>query len=176
MMRMHQVPFSYGFLVKNAQKCAAWLRRTLEAGDEPERVHCKRGAKSAGIVFDTIAKWHDFVARFKDDGLPNSVNSLFSSTTSTILVLQSRSPELREIGRRFARLWKALATKLQDVVLNVFNRRFGMEYQFSSLLRLDTKSCLTSLLLVCVLHLSDEVLQHMVSEGSTPAQNRTTNV
>ena len=95
----------------------AWLQETLPPTDQPERVHCRRGTRSARIVFDTSAKCPDFVARLKDDGLTYSANSPSCTTTSTILVRQSRSPQLREIGRHSAPLWKALATKLQDIFL-----------------------------------------------------------
>ena len=96
----------------------AWLgctcEETLTPTEQPERVHCKRGTKSVRIVFVTRAKCQDFVVRFKDDGLPYMVNGPPGNATSKILVRQSRSPELREISRRFAPLWKVLAAKLRE--------------------------------------------------------------
>ena len=97
----------------------ACLKKTVDPTDQLERVHCKRGTRSAPIVSDTRANCADFVARIKDDGLPYPVYSPFCIATSTILVRQSRSPEWREIGRRVAPLWKVLATKLQDFSLNM---------------------------------------------------------
>ena len=113
MMRLHEAPFFYGFLVNNAfLACTHGFFRTLASTDQPVRVHCKRRTKSARIVFETRSKCQDFVARFKDDGLPHSVNSPFCNTTSTVIFRQSRSPELREIGRRFFPLWKICCYKV----------------------------------------------------------------
>ena len=58
---------------------------------------------TARLLFETRTKCQDCVEWFKDAGLPNSVSSPFCNTTR-ILVRQSRSPEYREIGRRFAPL------------------------------------------------------------------------
>ena len=54
------------------------------------------------------------MARYKDDGLPNEVDGPFCNTSAKMLVRQSKSPEEREIGRRFAPLWEVLAPKLQE--------------------------------------------------------------
>ena len=56
---------------------SAWLHKVLDPSDYPQRVHCKRGTKSARIVLNTRAQCQDLVARFKDDGLPHSVSSPF---------------------------------------------------------------------------------------------------
>ena len=57
----------------------------------------------------------EFVARFRDHGLPCSVDSPFCNTSAAILVRQSTSPEDREIGRRFAPLLEVVAPKLQEI-------------------------------------------------------------
>ena len=49
----------------------------------------------------------DFAARYKDDGISYAVDS------SVCIFSQSKSIEDREIGRRFAPLWEALAAKLK---------------------------------------------------------------
>ena len=109
----------------------AWRKKTLDPTDQQERVHCKRGTKSARVVFTTRAKCDDFVVRFKDDSLPYSVNSLICIATSTILVRQSRSPEWREIGRllhRFGKLWlqnyKTISLNMTPKALMLFQHRF----------------------------------------------------
>ena len=75
------------------------------------RIHCKTGSASAQLVFEKRAECQEFVARFKDDGLTYKVDSLFCNTSATILVRQSKSPEDREIGRRFKPPWEVLAKK-----------------------------------------------------------------
>ena len=47
---------------------SAWIEETLEPTDRPERVSCKRGTKSARIVFNSRAKCQEFVEKFKEDG------------------------------------------------------------------------------------------------------------
>ena len=44
---------------------SAWLKETRAPADQPERVHCKRGTKSARIVFKTRAKCQELVERYK---------------------------------------------------------------------------------------------------------------
>ena len=51
--------------------------------------------------------------RYKDDGIPNAINSLFCCTNTTITVRQSRSIEDREIGKQFVPLWSELADHLK---------------------------------------------------------------
>ena len=85
---------------------SARLKKSLTTANVPTanmpvRIHCKTGTASARLVFETRTKCQDFVARFKDDGLPNTVDSTFCSTRATIIVRQSKSPEDREIGRSF---------------------------------------------------------------------------
>ena len=75
----------------------AWLNKKLDRTDPPERVHCKRGTKSARIVFKTSAKCQDFLERFNKDGLRYTVNRPFCNATSTNLLRQSKSPEWGEI-------------------------------------------------------------------------------
>ena len=110
------------------------------------------------------------MARYKDDGIPYEVNSPFCNISTTILVRQSKSPEDREIGRRFAPLWGVLVPKLQDIfpdgnakgnfivpsldvraqILSIYDRRNGVgENRFSYQHHPDTKSCVISLLLIC---------------------------
>ena len=116
----------------------------------------------------------------------------FNNTSATIWVRQSKSPEAREIGRRFAPLWEVLAQKLQEIypekddegsfvvpaldvwaqVLSVYDRRNGVgkpvhthEQKFSIIAPGS-----------CEPHITDDVLRQLVSEASNPAQNRADNV
>ena len=68
---------------------------------------------SVRLVFESRSKCQDFVARYKDDGIPYAINSPFCRTSTTITVRQSRSIEDREIGKQFAPLWKVLADQLK---------------------------------------------------------------
>ena len=133
-----------------------------------------------------------FVVRFKEDGIPQSVNSPFSNTTSTVIVRQSRSLEYREIGRRFSPLWQVWAQKLPEIFLeqhtefHTFFRPLisvpkysicliaGVELdcQFPSLPQLDTNCSVSFLLVLSVPHISDDIWQQIVIEASAAAQNR----
>ena len=42
----------------------------MPAYNKPVRIHCKAGSESVKLVFDTRAKCQDFVARYRDDGIP----------------------------------------------------------------------------------------------------------
>ena len=144
-------------------------KKTLDATDQPDRVHCKRGTKSARNVFYSRTKCQDVVARFKDDGFPYSVNTPCCVAKTTILVRQSRSPECREIGRRFAPLWDVFATKLQEnfperfsegtyVVptidfrahVNVYDRRSGIGKPVFRLAPIGYEQNSPSFLVICV--------------------------
>ena len=72
---------------------------------------------SATLVFETRAKCQDFVARYKDDGIPYEIDSPFCSVKTTITVRQSKSLEDREIGKQFASLWRVLAEQLKILFL-----------------------------------------------------------
>ena len=63
----------------------------------------KQALYPLGLIFETRSNCQDFVARFKDDGLPYAVDSPFDRT-----VRQSMSPEDKEIGRRFNPLWEVV--------------------------------------------------------------------
>ena len=53
------------------------------------------------------------IDRYKDDGIPYSINSPFCSANTNMIVRQSRSIEDREIGKQFAPLWTVLADQLE---------------------------------------------------------------
>ena len=49
---------------------SACLKKTLATVFLPDRIHCKTGTTSAPLVLNTRARCEEFVARFRDDGLP----------------------------------------------------------------------------------------------------------
>ena len=87
---------------------STWLNKffatTNIAAHNMPTIHCKTGSVSARIVFETRSKCQDFVARFKDDVLPYTVDSPYCRTSATILVCQSKSPEDREIDG-YGKFW-----------------------------------------------------------------------
>ena len=153
------------------------LKKTLAtanmpAADMPVRIHCETGTTSARLVFSTRAECQEFVATYRDDGLLYGVDSPFCNTSATIIASQSKSPEDREIGRRFKPLWEVLAPKLQDIfpnkdakgnfvvpalevraqVLSIYDRRNRVGKPIFSLATfLDTNRNSMSVLLACVL-------------------------
>ena len=95
---------------KGITKCInnLWEESNMQAFKKPVRIHCKAGSVSVRLVFETRAKCQDFVARYRDDGIPNAIDSPFCCTnTKLIIVRQSQSIEDREIGKQFAPLWKS---------------------------------------------------------------------
>ena len=90
-----------------------WDESNMQACNKPVRIHCKAGSVSVRLVFETRGECQDFVARCKDDGIPDAINSPFCRASSTIVVRQSRSIEDREMGKHFALLWKVLAEQLR---------------------------------------------------------------
>ena len=124
---------------------------------------------SARLVFETRAKFQDFVARYKDDGIPYEVDSPFCNVKTDIAVRQSKSQEDQEIGKQFAPLWKVLAGKLKkkskemtqvpslslrSTSVHKFSASriagTAWENQCSNLLHVGTDRCLRSLLLIFV--------------------------
>ena len=76
-------------------------------------IHCKAGSVSARLVFETRSKCQDFVARYKDDGITNAINSPFCCANTNIIVRQSKTFEDREMVKQFAPLWRELADQLK---------------------------------------------------------------
>ena len=181
---------------------STWLNKFLATTDIPAhniptRIHCKTGSLSARLVFETRSRCQDFVSRFKDDGLPCTVESPFCRTSVTIQVRQSKSPEDREIGRRLETLWEVLAPKLQEIlpekdakgnffvpalniraqVLSTYDRRNGVGKPVFKLAPLGHEQVFdVTAPNLCEPYVSDVVLQQIVCEASTPAQIREANV
>ena len=90
-----------------------WEESGMLACNKPEMIHCKAGSVSVRLAFETRGKCQDFVVRYKDDGIPNAINSPFCCANTTITVRQSRSIEDRAIGKQFMPLWKEWADQLK---------------------------------------------------------------
>ena len=95
-----------------------WDESGMLACNKPIRIHCKAGSVSVRLVFETQGKCQDFTVRYKDDGIPFTINSPFCGANTTITVRQSRSVEEREIGKQFKPLWKELADQLKVLFLD----------------------------------------------------------
>ena len=70
-----------------------WEESDMLACNKPVRIHCKAGSVSVRRVFETRGKCQDFVARYKDDGIPYAINSPFYCTNTTITVLKTERLE-----------------------------------------------------------------------------------
>ena len=68
-----------------------WEKSNMLGCNKPVRCHCKAGSVSVRLVFETRATCQDFLARYKDDGIPFSINSPFCCTNTTITVGQWRT-------------------------------------------------------------------------------------
>ena len=111
-MNKHEVPSYYGSHANNTQNgITIWINNLWEESNMPAyselvRNNCKAGSVSVRLAFETGAKCQDFVARYKDDGIPYEINNPFYCAKTTITVRQSKSLEDREVGKQFAPLWR----------------------------------------------------------------------
>ena len=165
-----------------------WERSNMPAYNKPIRIHCKAGSVSPRLVFETRTKCQDFVARYKDDGIPYEINSSFCCAKTTITVRQSKSIEDREIGKQFARLWRELVDQLKVLfpdgddegafiipaldarsqVLSIKDRGNGVGKPVFKLAPFG-RGQLFALVTpdFCVPGVSSEVLQRVISQAST---------
>ena len=140
MMKMHEAPFSYGFLVSNAflARTRGLKRHSLQPTSQKGST-AKEELNSDRIVFETRAKCQDFVARSKI--LTYSVNSLFETPRVQFLfnnpvhLICERSVEsLRRSGKFWLQNYKKIVHEYDTVptidfrsqVLHVFDRRYGI--------------------------------------------------
>ena len=143
---------------------------------------------SVRLVFETRCKCQDFAARYKDDGIPDEIDSPFCSVKTTIAVRQSRSIEDQEISKQFAPLWRVLADQLKPLVpdgddegafiilaldtrsqvLSIKDRRNGIGKLVFKLASLGSGQTFTLVAPdLCVPGVSPEVLQRVLSQAST---------
>ena len=94
-----------------------WEESIMLACNKPVRFHCNAESVSVRLVFETRGKCQDFVARYKDYGIPYAINSPFCCTNSIITVRQFRSIEDREMGKQFVPLWRELSDQLKILFL-----------------------------------------------------------
>ena len=81
-------------------------------------IQWKAGSTSVRLVFESRAKCKDFVVRYKENGIPYEIDCPFCNTKTTFTVSQSKTTEDREIGKRFAHLWRELADQLEILFPN----------------------------------------------------------
>ena len=171
-----------------------WINNLLgnvkhTAHKKPVRIHCEAGSVSARLVFEIRAKCQDFVARYKDDGIPYEIDSPFCCAKTTISVRQSKALEDWEIGKQFAPLWRVLAKQLKIIfpggddegafvvplldarsqVLSIKDRRNGIGkpgFKLASLRSGQTFTLVTPEL--SVPGISPEVLQRVLSQANRP--------
>ena len=143
---------------------------------------------SARLKFETRTKCQDFVARYKDDGIPYEIDSPFCCAKTTITVRQSQSLEDWEIGKQFAPLWRVLADQLKILfpdrddegafivlaldarsqVLSIEDRRNGVGKPVCKLAPFGSGQLFALIAPhLCVPGVSNEVLQRVISQAST---------
>ena len=66
-----------------------WATTNAPALSKPTRIQCKTGSMCARLACETRAKCQDFVARYKDDGIPYEVDSPFCNAKK---ISRSASP------------------------------------------------------------------------------------
>ena len=94
-MNMHEVPSYYSSLVNNItlefllRINSIWEKSNMPIYIKPIRIHCKTCGQSVRPVFETRAKCQDFVARYKDDGIPTKSTVHFATSKP---ISQSASP------------------------------------------------------------------------------------
>ena len=160
----------------------------MPADSGPDTIHCTAGSMSVRLVFESRSKSQDFVARYKDDGIPYEIDSPFCSIKTTIAVRQSRSIEDREIEKQFAPLWRVLTDQLKLLfhdgddkgafivpaldarshVLSIEDRSNGVGKPVFKLASLGSGQTFTLVAPdLCVPGVSSEMLQRVISQAST---------
>ena len=80
---MLEVPFYCSSLVNNSMlvcllgSISSLQTTNIPAPKMPVRIHCKAFSTAARLALEARSKCQDFVARFKDDGLPDTVDRPF---------------------------------------------------------------------------------------------------
>ena len=62
-----------------------WEESNMPADNKPVTIHCEAGSASGRLVFEIRAKCQDFVARYKDDGIPMRLTVLFAASKQQLL-------------------------------------------------------------------------------------------
>ena len=174
---------------------SSWLKKTLDSGDQPERVIAKedRNQLESNFLQDQNVKilWQDPTITYRIRS-----TALFCIATSRILARRSRSKEWREIGRRFATLWWIFADKLQEIfpdedtegtyvvptidfraqVLNVYDRRNGIGKPVFKFAPIGAEHWYCISPCVSVPGMPVDILQQIVIEASAAAKDRPTDV
>ena len=184
-MKMSEAPYYFSFPIWLEK---VWATTNVPSFNRPIRNHCEIGSQSARLVFETRGNCQDFVARYKDDGIPYEIDSPFCSVKTTITVRQpdqlrtGRSENnLRPCGKFWLNSSKFSSLKEMTQVLSSSQRstpahKFSalrieetvLENLCSNLHLLEVDSCLPLLHLTCVfLVFSSEVLQRVISQAST---------
>ena len=172
-MSMQGVPSYYGSHEQYHTGVTNWTNNLWEESNKPTcnkpvRIHCKTGSLSVRLVFETRAKCQDFVARYKDDGIPSKLIVHFATAEP---ISQSASPSqlkteksgivLRPCGEfwpkssRFCSLMEMTQVPSLSLLSTSVRRSEGSskrrgENQCSNLLLWETDRCLPLLLLICM--------------------------
>ena len=193
-MNMHEVPSFYNFSVAKSM-LVCLLGHALASTSSPEFI-AKQVPCKIGLYSKEELSVKTFV-RYKDGGICNEVDSPFCKISTKISVHQSKSFEDREIGRRYAPLWKVLSTKLQEIlperdvsdayivsaldvrsqILSIFDRRNGAGKLVVKLAPPGHEQLFDlSAPYLCELGISDDVQRQVICQAKLLARNRAANV
>ena len=98
---MHGVQSFYNSHVSNTTlKLRIWINnmwenQTFQSFINQSEFIAKQDPYTARLAFETGAKCQDFVARYKDDGIPCEIDSPFCCAKTTMTVRQAKSFEDR---------------------------------------------------------------------------------
>ena len=167
-----------------------WEETNMPTFNKPVRIHCKAGSVSVRLVFETRAKCQDFIARYKDDGIPYATNSPFCCANTNIIVRQSKSnprPRARKTICAFVERigWPTKnslpcdgddegafiipALDARSHVLTIKDRRNGVGKPVFKLAPLGSGQTFTLVAPdLCVPGISHEILQRVLSQANRP--------
>ena len=200
MMKMLEVPsyFSFHACEQIHAGVSTWLDKffattNIPASNRPIRIHCKTCSLSARFVFETRAKCKYFVARYKDDGLPYEVDSLFATPVPPYWCANPSHQRTEKLGdglRHLGKFWpqsykkfslagmpKVISLSLPLMYdhksLSIYDRRNGVGKPVFKLAPVGHEQLFDITAPdFCEPRISDAVLRQIVSEANNPAQNR----
>ena len=73
------------------------VQHNMPTCDKPVRIHCETGSLSTRLALEMRAKSQDFMARCRDDGIPDEIDSPFVAKHTNIAVRLCQSLEDQEI-------------------------------------------------------------------------------
>ena len=147
-----------------------WEESNMPACNKLVRIYCKAGSASVRLAFETRANCQDFIARYKDDGIPYAITvppavpiQISLSANPNQLKTERSENNLRLCGENWLTILKFSSLMEMTKVHSSSQRSMlahkssaskieetELENQFSNLLRLEADKLLPLLHLICV--------------------------